>query len=113
VRIHYFVDSEKETNPVYEVEEMKDMYEGIHVKDFCLFQGEVLQYYVTETLDGNEQITQSGTLTRRPEDHVQGRFGMLNDIMVSMSLHDEITAQKVMEEYMEEDYSVRELFRVL
>ena len=44
---------------------------------------------------------------------MQGRFGMLNDIMVSMSLHDEITAQKVMEEYMEEDYSVRELFRVL
>ena len=39
MRIHYFVDSEKETNPVYEVEEMKDMYEGIHVKGFLPFPG--------------------------------------------------------------------------
>ena len=97
----------------FETEEMKDMYEGIHVKAFDLFQGEMLQYYVTESRDGVEQVTQSGTLARRAEEHSQGRYGMLNDIMVARSLHDEATAQQLMQEYMEEDYSARELFRVI
>lgn len=117
VRIHYLYDkgnsSADTQDMIYETEEMKDMYEGIHVKAFDLFQGEMLQYYVTESRDGVEQVTQSGTLARRAEEHSQGRYGMLNDIMVARSLHDEATAQQLMQEYMEEDYSARELFRVI
>lgn len=114
VRLHYFIDTDGSSEkPLYEAEELKDMYEGIHVKEFDLFQGEVLQYYITETIDGAEQVTQSGTLQRSPEEHAQARFGMLDDIMVSFGLHDEQTAMQLMEEYMEEDYSARELFEVI
>ena len=39
----------------YIKEEMKDMFGGICVKQFILFFGEHLQYYITEMEDGKEK----------------------------------------------------------
>lgn len=104
----------------YETEEMREMYEGIHVSMFQLFHGETLQYYITESFSENgeppqERVTQSDTLSGRTggTDDIEDRFNILNDIMVSISLQDEATAQQLTEEYLYQDFCVRELFRVL
>lgn len=118
VRIHYLYDKEgaaasDETAVCYVTEDMKEMYEGIYVAAFDLFQDEVLQYYITEKADGAELVTQSGTLTGTDQVHGEGRFGMLDDMILAHSMQDETTAGQLIEEYMEEDYCARELFRVI
>ena len=106
-------------------EDMNEMYDGIHVSIFQLFHGETIQYYITENyLEENgvvtEHVTQSGTLSGMSETSAmsgkQGaddRFSILNDILLSISLHDEMTAQQLTEDYVYQDYCVRELFKVL
>lgn len=114
----------------YEIREMKEMFEGIHVSMFQLFHGETIQYYVTESSLENgelrqERVTQSGTLSGRSDaSHgspasgsrqydADDRFNILNDILLSISLHDEVTAQQLTEDYIYRDFCVRELFKVL
>ncbi len=104
----------------YETEEMREMFEGIHVSMFQVFHGEAVQYYITEMYaeDGGqvtEHITQSDTLSNEGKmDGGSGdRFGILNDMLVSIGIQDEATASGLLEEYMYQDFCSRELFRVL
>lgn len=104
----------------YETVEMREMFDGIHVSMFQIFHGEAVQYYITELYakDGEgvqEHITQSDTLLDDGEVDGQqtDRFGILNDMLVSIAMQDEATAAGTLEEYMYQDYCSRELFRVL
>lgn len=61
-------------------------------------------------------MTKSDTLLGKSgeaEDGIDDRFHILNDIIVSFSLQDEVTAHQLMEEYLYQDFCVKELFRVL
>ncbi len=62
-----------------------------------------------------EHITQSDTLSNEGKmDSGSGdRFGILNDMLVSIGIQDEATASGLLEEYMYQDFCSRELFRVL
>lgn len=135
VYIHYALDdntltkadedvNEKNNNcDRYEIEEMHEMYDGIYVSMFELFQGETLQYYITESDSENgelpqDHVTQSDTLYGKSGERVHSsdaddRFQILNDILLSISLQDEVTAQQLTEEYLYQDFCARELFRVL
>ena len=135
VYIHYALDdntltkadvdeNEKNNNcDRYEIEEMHEMYDGIYVSMFELFQGETLQYYITESDSENgelpqDHVTQSDTLYGKSGERVHSsdvddRFRILNDILLSISLQDEATAQQLTEEYLYQDFCARELFRVL
>ena len=99
----------------YEVEEMPEMYNGIFVKAFSLFHDEVLQYYITENVAGEEQVTESNIIFGSDRHYVmqEGRFSRINDILVSLSVQDTTTAWQLVEEYMQQDFCARELFRVL
>lgn len=116
-------DEENNSCDQYDIEEMHEMYDGIYVSMFQLFQGETLQYYITESDSDNgelpqEHVTQSDTLygksgERTHSSDTDDRFHILNDILLSISLQDEATAQQLMEEYLYQDFCARELFRVL
>lgn len=109
----------------YNIEDMHEMFEGIYVCVFQLFYGEALQYYITEdyvTDDGYEEesVTQSDTLLGdvhneklENEGLMSGRFAQLNDIIASIELQDEMTSEQLSEEYIYQDFCVRELFRVI
>ena len=43
---------------------MKEVYFGVYVKEFVLFYGEKLQYYITEEQENQEQLTESGILQK-------------------------------------------------
>lgn len=138
VCIHYILDDfgdekldfrsqeEKQTSAEhYEIQEMREMYEGIYVSAFQLFHGEALQYYITETYaeEGagvQEHITHSDTIfgdfqseNDRTQTNQEGRFDLLNDIMVGISMQDEATAEQLTEEYLYQDFCARELFHVI
>ena len=115
VQIHYYLDDEAVEEKTYETEPMQEMYGGIFVKAFSLFHGEVLQYYITEGTGEETCITQSNMLAGEDWQDVaqEGRFFRINDILLSLAMQDTETAGKMMEEYMQQDYCARELFRVI
>ena len=112
--IHYVIQSEDNTENEYCKEEMKDMFAGICVKEFILFFGERLQFYITEESEGNEQLTKSGTINKSDiaQDNFESRFTLLNDIMIGKTLHDYDTVDGLLREYYRQDYMVDKIFRM-
>ena len=112
--IHYVIQSEENTENEYCKEEMKDMFAGICVKEFILFFGERLQFYITEESEGNEQLTKSGTINKSDiaQESFESRFTMLNDIMIGKTLHDYDTVDGLLGEYYKQDFLVDKIFRM-
>ena len=69
---------------------MRDVYGGVCTKEFVLFFGETLQYYVTEEADGEEQLTESDSVQKSEMDYVrqESRFDKINDVIISRTMED-------------------------
>ncbi len=96
--IHYTLVQEDEESDDYRAEYMKEAYGGVFFKEFVLFFGETVQYYITEEKDGEEQLTESGTLQRSDEtgDEEESRYRLINDIVVSRALQDRDTMDRLL-----------------
>lgn len=114
VRIHYLLSQENGEEDLYITEEMRPVYGGICSKEFVLFFGESLQYYIMEERGRVEQLMESGELQKgdcvSPEQ--DGRFARINDMAVSRSLQDYDMLDKQMEEFYRTEYYNRELFQL-
>lgn len=112
--IHYIMEKDGNSQEEYKKEEMRDMYGGICVKEFILFFGEHLQYYITEVEDGKEHLTESGTLNHNDAggEQTESRYTLLNDIAIGRNLHDYDTMESLLYEYFERDFTVKKLFRM-
>lgn len=115
VKLHYHFDRNADGEQViYRVEEMQEMADGIYVKAFDLFYGEVMQYYIIDEKDGTQELTRSDILQGSAEaDKKDDRFSRLNDIMISLEMQDDVTCDLLLEEYLWQDYYTREVFRVI
>lgn len=113
--IHYLIEKEDTIEGEYIKEEMQDMFGGVYVRQFILFFGEHLQYYITEKQDGKEHLMTSGTLSRNDtgREQKESRYDMLNDIAVGRNLQDYDTMESQLYEYFEKDYLVKELFHMI
>jgi len=113
--IHYLLEKRGGQEGDYVKEEMQDMFGGICVKQFILFFGEHLQYYITETEDGKGHLTESGSCSRNDTgmEQSENRYNLLNDIAIGRNLHDYDTMEKLLKEYFEQDYLARELFSII
>ncbi len=112
--IHYVIRCEEGEKEEYRKEEMRDMFGGICVKEFVLFFGERLQYYVTEESEGAERLTKSGAVNKSDigQDNFESRFSVLNDIMIGLTLHDYDTVDGLLREYYRKDYMADKLFQM-
>ena len=112
--IHYMVQDEGCSESEYRSEEMRDMFEGICVKEFVLFFGERLQYYITEESESGSQPTRSNSISisEPDQDDFESRFTLLNDIMIGKTLHDYDTVNKLLQQYYRQDFVVDNLFRI-
>ena len=112
--IHYVIQSEGDAENEYRKEEMKDVFAGICVKEFVLFFGERLQFYITEESENGEQLTRSGTVNKSDigQDNFESRFTVLNDIMIGRTLHDYDTVDGLLREYYRQDYMVDTIFQM-
>jgi hypothetical protein len=109
--IHYVIPDESGESGEYVSEYMKDAYGGVCFKEFVLFFGESLQYYITEEQGGSEQLTESRTVQKSETDgECDSRYQLVNDIVISRSLEDYDTMEKLMEEYARKDFMNRKLF---
>ncbi len=114
VYIHYLIHRENKKEKTYEIEEMHPIIEGVYSKEFLLFFGEIMEYYITEEIEGREVITtKKGKIENRPMEsgNSERRFDILNNMAVSQSLQDEEAFLKGMEGYGKMDYLVLNLFK--
>ncbi len=114
VRISYRVVHENSEYEEESTEYMRDICGGLYVKEFLLFFGESLQYYMTEIRDGEEEVTESATI-QRGETTVgseSSKYQLINDIIISRNMGDYTTMDHLLDEYFYKEFLHGKLFRV-
>lgn len=111
-RIHYVVVHENGDTDEYVTEYMQEIYAGVCYKEFVLFFGESLQYYIMEEYAGTEQLTQSGNLQKSDIQNSKdsSKYGLINDIAISNTLRDFDTMDHLLGEYYRREYWNERLF---
>lgn len=111
-RIHYVMLHENGRAEDYLSEYMQEIYSGVFFKEFVLFFGENLQYYIMEESENGEQLTESGSLQRSDimNESPDSKYEIINDMMISMTLQDDTTLDHLIEEYYRREYLDHRLF---
>ncbi len=114
VVMHYVIERGDGEENEYIAEEMKHVYGGVYFMAFPLFFGECLQYYIVEEWNGQEQLTESGTIQKSDIDSAsaEGKFYIINDIVIGNTLQDYSTVADLLEECYYKDYMCQRLFRL-
>lgn len=94
---------------------MNNTFEGIFTKEFTIFYGDTVQYYITEEENQKGDITESHTLMNDEIDSqaVEGRFEAVNDMIATLEMNDDNTLENMMDNYAVSDYLVKKMFRPL
>ena len=104
VTIHYRIEKKGESEEFVQ-EAMENRFEGIHVREFVLFYGETIQYYITEQTEEGPKITESIStgieedITHEGTSNGENRFKILNTMTIARQMRDEKTLIDMMEEY--------------
>ncbi|MBR5577982.1 MAG: hypothetical protein IKW28_03185 [Lachnospiraceae bacterium] len=93
-------------------EELKEIYYGTYSKEFVLFYGEEIQYYITEVLEQKEQLTESGSLKKEEnkEGRKESRYQRINEMAIATSLSDYHSLEQMLEEYWRKEYIAKQVF---
>lgn len=112
VVLHYSRDEDGEE---FTTEDMFDVYEGIFVKPFVLFFGEMIQYYITEEKDNQVEVTESNRISNNDvySEKDQSRYNLINQMIISTTLQDEMSLYKNMKQYSGFDEVTRKVFKIL
>lgn len=111
VSISYYMNDE-----CLREEEMTEMYEGIFVKTFVMFFGDKLSYYITENhMQKKRSVTLSGQIENNDvyEVKTHGRYAMLNEMLMDMTLQETDGVKCMMKEYSDKKLSTEEIFKLL
>lgn len=114
VVIHYLKNYEGQENGGYQKEEMKEVYFGVYVKDFVLFYGEEIQYYITEEQENQEQLTESGILQKEDsrDSGKESRYQMINEMATAENLQDYDTVSQLLKEYWRTEFVADKVFHL-
>ncbi len=110
VTISYLYDNADEEQFV--CEEMRHVGYGVFIKEFTLFYGEVLQYYITEEQETGQTITESFYCkidAEKVHDETT-KYGQINLILTAQDMKDEKTTIDMLENYYRMEYTVNRLF---
>ena len=112
--LHYILENGQDADETYHTEEMRNMFGGVFTREFILFFGENLQYYITEEQNGKEVLTASDSLSvsDTSDTRIESRYTMLNDMVVSRTVKDENTLLDIMREYVEADAFAHKVFKL-
>lgn len=110
VIIHYSLDGTS-----YKEEELSEVYDGIFVKQFILFFGETLQYYMTESSEGEQKVTESNCISNQniTENGGGGRYEKLNEMLLHDTLEEKDVLRREMKNYYGMKRVTEEAFKLL
>ena len=88
---------------------------SIFVKPFVLFFGEMIQYYITEEKDNQVEVTESNRISNNDvySEKDQSRYNLINQMLISTTLQDEMSLYKNMKQYSGFDEVTRKVFKIL
>lgn len=114
VTIHYRLIRDKDTGETFKSEPMKNMYQGIFVKEFLLFYDETLEYYLTVELPDDTRQTEKKLLTME-ESLQEGntKYQLINQMLAGQKLGRREQTEKAMEQYLQREHFARKMFPVL
>ncbi len=112
VVLHYSRDEDGEE---FCTEDMSDVYEGIFVKPFVLFFGEMIQYYITEEKGNQVEVTESNRISNNDVygEKDNSRYNLINQMLISVTLQDEASLYKTMKQYSGFDEVTKKVFNLL
>lgn len=112
VVLHYSRDEDGEN---FITEDMPNVYDGIFVKSFIMFFGDMVQYYITEEQGVSVEVTESNRITNNDvyNEKDESRYNLLNQMLISNTLQDEGNLYKCMKQYAGFDEVTKEVFRIL
>lgn len=114
VLLHFFVEDE-EMGEGFVAEEMENIFEGIFVKTFTLFQNETLQYYVEEIVEGAEPII-TESITLRSDDvfsEEEDEYAQINMMLIAREMKDEKTLLSLLQNFAKNEYAMKRAFKML
>lgn len=110
VTIHYRTGTEE----AWKSEPMRNMYQGIFVKEFLLFYGEKMEYYLTfENGQGRGKTEQKTiAMTGEPKEG-KTRYQLLNQMKAARVLGDSKKAEEAFRKYLQQESLVRNCFALV
>lgn len=115
VVIHYVLESPGQEACSYVAERMYPSAAGVFVKEFTLFYGERLIYFITETKDdGNEISTQDYSITGNQEDSLEtgSKYAAIYEMCRAKEEGNEARLMEQLQGYRKQQYLVETLFRL-
>ena len=82
-------------------EDMSNVYDGVFVKTFVMFFGEMVQYYIYEEYDGQTNIMKSNRINNNSIYNIkdESRYNLINQMLMSEVLKDQESLKNNMERY--------------
>jgi hypothetical protein len=110
--IHYLIEREPVGKGEYTKAEMTEMYAGIFCKQFVLFFGERLLYYIADEEDGKDTFTESANISKGElvGEHMDCRFSHINDIEMARTMMDYETVDRLLYDYYRQELVVEQMF---
>ena len=114
VTLHYCLCSASGEKGNYKSEPMKRMYRGLFSKEFILFYGETLTYYVTVEHDGNVRKLPEKSVTM-PNVNMDGRskYQLINQMLAAKKLGRKNALTEKVHQYRQSEKTAEELFRLV
>ena len=111
VVLHYSRDEDGEN---FRAEDMTDIYDGIFVKQFVMFFGEMIQYYISEEQGTQVEVTQSSRLTNNDvyAQDDQSRYSLINQMLISATLMEGEEVSRYMRQYHRLEELTKNLFHL-
>lgn len=113
VVVHYVVETPGEDVCNYVAERIYPGAAGVFVKEFTLFYGERLTYFISETLeDGSERTTEDQTVSgnRREELETGSKYAQIYEMCRSQEEGNEARLMEQLAKYRKQQYLVETLF---
>lgn len=111
VSIHYRRDEEQ----TYREENLIEMYDGIYIKEFTLFFGEAVQYYITKEEESSVKAIESGCL--RNNDMLslegQGKYALLNEMLLDQTTEEQERLKQIMKNYCSMELITEGVFKLI
>ena len=112
--IHYYLENEQDEKPSYKSEPVKNMYQGIFVKEFLLFYGETLHYYLTvETPAGTETSEEKTLVMEEFCQESDSKYQLLNRMLAGQKLMQYEQTEEAMRRYLERECLAEKMFRLM
>lgn len=109
VVIHYRLGGEENG---FKTEPMKNMYEGIFVKEFTLFYGDELTWHLVEELDNQTITTEDQTIyyTKKSKPEGNSQYDLINHMMEAIQTGNKQAVEDNKQTYIEQNYFIGRLF---